>query len=85
MARSRTRPNIEFDNSVAVAADFFVLDAVAEAVPVALAIGLIDSAPVPVTVCARKVLAAPAVEFPAWRNMWGASVGLVEAVIELVV
>lgn len=67
MARRRTRPNIEFDNSVDVATDFLVLDAVAEAVSAALAIGLIAPVLVPVleTVWARETLDAPTVEFPA--------------------
>lgn len=68
MASSRTRPNIEFDNSVDVAADFLVLDAVAEAVSATLAIGLITPVPVLDTVWARDTLDAPTVEFPAWRN-----------------
>ncbi|EMR91045.1 hypothetical protein BcDW1_278 [Botrytis cinerea BcDW1] len=69
MARSRTRPNIEFDNSVDVAADFLSLDAVAvaEAVSAALAIGLIAPVAVPVLdiVWARRTLDALTVEFPA--------------------
>lgn len=85
MARRRTRPNIEFDTSVAEAADFFWLEAVAEPVvgagsgSVTLAIGLIDVDTATVLVsgpfCANKVLATPSVEFPTWRKMWASSVG----------